>query len=74
VIDPGKPDINIEFKLRRGRDSENWLVFDMVAEGISLLDSKRAEFGNLIRKQGLSSVTQILLEKAKAPISKPEAQ
>ncbi|GAB2917641.1 MlaC/ttg2D family ABC transporter substrate-binding protein [Rheinheimera gaetbuli] len=74
VIDPGKPDINIEFKLRRGRDSENWLVFDMVAEGISLLDSKRAEFGNLIRQQGLSNVTQILLEKAKAPISKPEAQ
>lgn len=74
VIDPGKPDINIEFKLRRGRDSENWLVFDMVAEGISLLDSKRAEFGNLIRQQGLNNVTQILLEKAKAPISKPEAQ
>lgn len=74
VIDPGKPDINIEFKLRRGRDSENWLVFDMVAEGISLLDSKRAEFGNLIRQQGLSNVTQILLEKAKAPISKPGAQ
>ncbi len=74
VIDPGKPDINIEFKLRRGRDTENWLVFDMVAEGISLLDSKRAEFGNLIRQQGLHNVTQILLEKAKAPITKPEAQ
>lgn len=73
VIDPGKPDINIEFKLRRGRDADSWLVFDMVAEGISLLDSKRAEFGNLIRQQGLKNVTQILLEKAKAPISKPEA-
>lgn len=73
VIDPGKPDINIEFKLRRGRDADSWLVFDMVAEGISLLDSKRAEFGNLIRQQGLNNVTQILLEKAKAPITKPEA-
>lgn len=72
VIDPGKPDINIEFKLRRGKDSENWLVFDMVAEGISLLDSKRAELGNLIRQQGLNSVTALLLEKAKAPITKAE--
>ena len=71
VIDPGKPDINIEFKLRRGTD-ENWLVFDMVAEGISLLDSKRAEFSNLIRQQGLNNVTQILLEKAKTPITKQE--
>uniref|UniRef100_A0A486XPJ0 Uncharacterized ABC transporter, auxiliary component YrbC n=1 Tax=Rheinheimera sp. BAL341 TaxID=1708203 RepID=A0A486XPJ0_9GAMM len=72
VIDPGKPDINIDFKLRRGRDTENWLVFDMVAEGISLLDSKRAELSNLIRQQGLNSVTQLLQEKAKAPITQAE--
>jgi phospholipid transport system substrate-binding protein len=72
VIDPGKPDINIDFKLRRGRADDHWLVFDMVAEGISLLDSKRAELSNLIRQQGLNSVTQLLQEKAKAPISKPE--
>lgn len=72
VIDPGKPDINIDFKLRRGRDADNWLVFDMVAEGISLLDSKRAELGNLIRQQGLNSVTELLKEKAKAPITKAE--
>ena len=72
VIDPGKPDINIDFKLRRGKDDGNWLVFDMVAEGISLLDSKRAELGNLIRQQGLNNVTALLLEKAKAPITKAE--
>lgn len=72
VIDPGKPDIKIDFKLRRGKDADNWLVFDMVAEGISLLDSKRAELGNLIRQQGLTSVTALLQEKAKAPITKPE--
>ncbi len=69
VIDPGKPDINIEFKLRRGKDAQNWQVFDMVAEGISLLDSKRAELGNLIRQQGLASVTALLVEKSKAPIT-----
>lgn len=74
VIDPGKPDIKIDFKLRRGKDSETWLVFDMVAEGISLLDSKRAELGNLIRQQGLVSVTNLLREKAKAPITLPEAK
>jgi phospholipid transport system substrate-binding protein len=72
VIDPGKPDINIEFKLRRGKDSDTWLVFDMVAEGISLLDSKRAELSNLIRQQGLKSVTVLLTEKAQAPITRPE--
>lgn len=72
VIDPGKPDIKIEFKLRRIKDANNWLVFDMVAEGISLLDSKRSEFGSLIRQQGLKSVATLLDEKAKAPIKAPE--
>lgn len=71
VIDPGKPDINIEFKLRRAKEG-TWLVFDMVAEGISLLDSKRAELSNLIRQQGLKSVTALLNEKAKAPITLEE--
>lgn len=72
VIDPGKPDIKIEFKLRRMRDTNNWLVYDMVAEGISLLDSKRSELGSLIRQQGLLSVAALLEEKAKAPIKAPE--
>jgi phospholipid transport system substrate-binding protein len=72
VIDPGKPDITIEFKLRRVKDSNHWLVFNMVAEGISLLDSKRSEFSGLIRQQGLVSVAALLEEKAKAPIKAPE--
>lgn len=72
VIDPGKPDINIEFKLRKSKGSDTWLVFDMVAEGISLLDSKRAELANILRQQGLKNVTSLLLEKAKAPITKAE--
>ncbi|WP_052750173.1 ABC transporter substrate-binding protein [Arsukibacterium sp. MJ3] len=72
VIDPGKPDITIDFKLRRNRGSDYWLVYDMVAEGISLLDSKRAELSNLIRQQGVARVTELLLEKAKDPIQVPE--
>lgn len=72
VIDPGKPDIKIDFKLRRVKDANNWLVYDMVAEGISLLDSKRSELGSLIRQQGLVSVASLLEEKAKAPIKAPE--
>lgn len=74
VIDPGKPDITIEFKLIRHRDSEYWQVFDMVAEGISLLDSKRAELGGMIRQQGLARVTELLQERAKQPIELAEPE
>ncbi|MDV7395452.1 ABC transporter substrate-binding protein, partial [Arthrospira platensis SPKY1] len=74
VIDPGKPDIVIDFKLRRPRNSENWLVIDLMAEGISLLDSKRAELNNMIRQQGLERVTTLLLERAKDPVTVPEQE
>ena len=40
----------------------------MVVEGISLLNSKRAELGGLIRKEGLDKVTEQLKEKSKRPI------
>ena len=72
VIDPGKPDIVIDFKLRRPRNAETWLVIDMIAEGISLLDSKRAELNNMIRQQGLPAVTALLLERAKDPVKIPD--
>lgn len=72
VIDPGKPDIVIDFKLRRPRNAETWLVIDMMAEGISLLDSKRAELNNMIRQQGLAAVTALLIERSKDPVKVPD--
>lgn len=67
VLDEGRPDIEIGFKLRKNKKSE-WAAFDMVAEGISVLKSKQSELQGLIRQQGVPSVTQLLLEKAAKPI------
>jgi len=67
VLDEGKPDIRIEFILRKNRDGE-WAAYDMVAEGISVLSSKTKELQGLIRQQGIESVTQLLLEKSAKPI------
>lgn len=68
VLDEGKPDIRLDFKLRLNGKTGEWSAYDMVAEGVSVLDSKRAELQNLIRQQGVDSVTQLLLEKAAKPI------
>ncbi len=72
VLDEGKPDIRIDFKLRKNTKTGEWSAYDMIAEGVSVLDSKRAELQNLIRQQGLDSVTELLLEKAKKPILKKD--
>ncbi len=72
ILDEGKPDIKIGFKLRRNSKTGEWSAFDMIAEGVSVLDSKRAELQGLIRQQGLDSVSDLLLEKAAKPIVKKE--
>lgn len=71
VLDKGRPDINIGFKLRKNKQNE-WSAFDMVAEGISVLNSKQKELQGLIRQQGVDSVTKLLLEKAAKPIKVKE--
>ena len=67
VLDDGRPDINIGFILRKNR-SDEWSAYDMVAEGISVLTSKQKELQGQIRQQGISAVTEVLLEKAAKPI------
>ncbi|QOL26906.1 phospholipid-binding protein MlaC [Thalassotalea sp. LPB0316] len=69
VIEPGREPISIAFKVRKNRKTNEWLAFDMIAEGVSLLDSKQAELSSLVRQKGLPYVTQILQEKSEQNIS-----
>lgn len=64
VIQPGGDPIRIAFKVRKDKKTQDWKAFDMVAEGVSLLDSKQAELGGLIRQKGLGHVTKLLKEKS----------
>ncbi|WP_281560278.1 ABC transporter substrate-binding protein [Thalassomonas sp. RHCl1] len=68
VIEPGRDPIDISFKVRKSRKTNEWKAFDMVAEGVSLLDSKQAELSSLIRQKGLPYVTQMLKEKSQRNI------
>ncbi|QIR13518.1 MlaC/ttg2D family ABC transporter substrate-binding protein [Shewanella aestuarii] len=67
IIENGRPPIKVQFKARRLKDG-TWKVFDLVAEGVSLLASKQSEISNLIRQQGIESVITMLNEKAQQKI------
>ena len=71
VLDPGQPEINVIFKLRQNNKTGEWKVFDMVAEGISLLSSKQSELGGMIRDKGIGSVSQMLGEHNNKPVQLP---
>jgi phospholipid transport system substrate-binding protein len=67
IKEAGKPDISITFQVRRNKE-EQWKAFDLVAEGKSLVQSKRSEFAPMIRQQGIDSVIDFMREKsAKRP-------
>jgi phospholipid transport system substrate-binding protein len=68
VIELGRAPINISFRVRKHKKTGEWKAYDMVAEGISLLDSKQAELSSLIRQKGLSHVTEMLKEKSEKSI------
>lgn len=65
IIDPNRPTINIAFKMRKNKKTQQWKAYDMVVEGISLLSSKQAEFSRRIATQGLDQVTIELASIAK---------
>lgn len=68
IIDAPRPNIKLEFKLRKDKKTGEWKAFDMVAEGISLLSSKQSEWNTKIRQQGILSVAKELEQLAAQPI------
>lgn len=68
VIMTGRDNIDVSFKVRKNRKTNEWKAFDIIAEGISLLDSKQAELSGVIRQKGLPYVTELLREKSQRNI------
>jgi phospholipid transport system substrate-binding protein len=68
VVEPGRDPIDISFRVRKSKKTNEWKAYDMVAEGVSLLDSKQAELSGLIRQKGLPYVTEMLKAKSQKPI------
>ena len=69
VLEPNKPAIKLEFKLRKNNRTGEWKVFDMIAEGISLLSAKQSELSGLIRQKGIDQVTKELLTHTNKPVT-----
>lgn len=69
VKEPGRPDINIAFKLRKSSKTDEWKAYDMVAEGISLLSSKQSEFESILRQDGIQAVIDLMNNTINRPIN-----
>jgi phospholipid transport system substrate-binding protein len=69
IKEPGRPDINLAFKLRKNKKTNVWKAYDMVAEGISLLSSKQSEFQSILRQDGIQKVIDLMNNTISKPIN-----
>lgn len=68
LIEDGRPPIRLDFKLRYDNDERLWKAYDLVVEGVSLLNSKAAEISSVIRSRGIDGTIELLREKSQEPI------
>ena len=63
VRDKNNQVVQLSFKLRKNTKTGEWKVFDVIAEGVSMLDTKQSEIKALIRKEGIDHVIDLLKKK-----------
>ncbi len=68
VKDGSRPDINLAFKLRKNKRTNEWKAYDMVAEGISMLSSKQSEFESILRRDGIQAVIDLMNNAINKPL------
>lgn len=68
IQQPGGDPISVDYGLSKKAD--DWKVFDIVIEGVSLVTNYRSQFAQEIRQNGLDSLTKKLADKNKAATGK----
>jgi phospholipid transport system substrate-binding protein len=68
IQQPGGDPISVDYTL--GKKADDWKVYDIVIEGVSLVTNYRSQFAQEIRQNGLDSLTKKLAEKNKAATGK----
>jgi len=72
VEEGGRPPIRIEFQMQRRNPQAPWMVFDLVAEGVSMLNAQRSEMEASLRQNGIDGTIQLLRDRAAVEINLDE--
>ncbi len=62
IVSPSKNNIHVNFMVRKKGEGQ-FLVFDVVTEGVSLITAQRSEFSSVIASQGIESLIKNLESK-----------
>lgn len=62
LVRPGEPKVMVDYKLRKEEGALR--VFDIVVEGVSLLNTQRSEFASVVSRKGLDYLIDQLQKRA----------
>ena len=68
IRDGDRPDIKVAFKVRKSGKADEWKAYDMVAEGISMLQNEIKQYEPVMRTEGIEKVIEIMRERIAKPI------
>lgn len=68
IVQPGGQPIAVDYSL--SKKAEDWKVYDIVIEGVSLVTNYRSQFAQEIRQNGLDSLIKKLADKNKVATGK----
>jgi len=60
---PDKDELRLDFRVRRNKERFGIKVIDVLLEGVSLLQTQRADFSAILRDQGLDGLNRVLADK-----------
>lgn len=68
IEEGGRPPVRLDFHLQRRSPSSPWLAFDLVVEGVSMLNAQQSEMQASLRQRGIDGTIQLLQERANVEI------
>ena len=69
IVRENGPTVHVDYLLRQGLDSDPYKVIDIVAEGISLINTHRSEFGAILAQKGIDGFITTMRERVSDPES-----
>lgn len=75
ILRAGKEDIAVDYLVRESIENnvQRFKVFDVVTEGVSLINSQKTEFGSIIGSKGLSELEEFMLRRLSISTEKKPA-
>ena len=66
VSDPGKPEVQIVYRLRNIKD-QGWKVIDVNVEGVWLVSNYRNQYGTIAAQEGIPGLIRRMQERVNNP-------